>query len=165
MPRRLALRRGRGESGQSIVEFALILPLIVLLMAIAFTGWDAMQQTIRLTSAARAGALQAAHDLSQYISQNSLTCAQMVPGQSGWTTESPTAWNHATTAVNNEEGSSAFQNSSSASDNYVNMTESTDTNSGLTIYVVSVTVSHKVGAWIPVVSTQHVNTTATARYC
>ncbi len=61
---RVALvRRGDDEDGQSAVEFALILPVIVLLVAIAFNGWSALQSSIRLTSAARAGAIAAANDL------------------------------------------------------------------------------------------------------
>jgi Flp pilus assembly protein TadG len=162
-----ARQRARGESGQSLVEFALILPLVVLLMAIAFSGWDAMQQTIRLTSAARAGAIQAAHDLSTYITSNKLTCAAAA-SSAGWAGASgafQTAWNDATTSVNNEESLGVYQNTKSTNDDYVNMTSSTDNDLGVTIYVVTVTVSRQVGAWIPAVSNQKINATATARYC
>lgn len=46
-----------------MVEMVVILPLVLILLSFAFMGWDSMQQSIRLTSAARAGAIKAANDL------------------------------------------------------------------------------------------------------
>jgi len=127
---------------------AVVLPLLVLLMGIAFTGWSAMQSSIRLTTAARAGAIKAANDL-----------------QAG--KQASTAWNDATTAVNLEEGvSNIYQNTNSHADDYVNMSETTDTlnGTGVTIKVVQITISQSIVAVIPVVSSLSVNTDATARY-
>src|SRR5580693_2663826 len=83
--RHMSGTRRRDESGQALVEFALVLPLVILIVAVAFNGWDGMQKTIRLTSAARAGAIVAASDLAAGDSQQ-------------------TAWNDAVTAINAEEG-------------------------------------------------------------
>ena len=65
IPRRRS--RQRDESGTALVELALVLPLVILLLGVAFNGWNGMQATIRLTSAARAGAIVAAADLTSNI--------------------------------------------------------------------------------------------------
>jgi len=138
---------------------ALLLPLILLLVAIAFTGWSALQQTISLTSAARAGAIKAANDLAQ-AGQGPGTC----PVGSGATA---TAWQDATNAINSEEGTSVYQCSNSGADDYVTLTTTTDSLNGTLstpMSLVTITLSHNVGAWIPVVSNLHVTATATGRY-
>ncbi len=53
---RVALRRLRERRGVSAVEFAVILPLLLLIMLGAFDLGNAFQQSMRLESAARAGA-------------------------------------------------------------------------------------------------------------
>ena len=50
--------------GQSLVEFSLAFPLFMLLVAVCFTGSQAMSSVIGLSSAARAGAIAAANDVS-----------------------------------------------------------------------------------------------------
>ena len=144
MPRR------HDEAGQSAVEFALVLPVIILLVAIAFNGWSALQSSIRLTTAARAGAIAAANDLGP---PNNMSTA--------------TALADATTAINNEEGvSGVYQHTNAAADNYVSLSTSTDTlaGTGVTIKVVTVTITHRVTAWVPVVSLPQLSARATARY-
>jgi Flp pilus assembly protein TadG len=161
-------RRG-DEAGQSIVEMALILPFITLLIAIAFTGWNALQQTIRLTTATRSGAIKAANDLSGYIATNKLQCSAMVSGSTAWTndfSQSPTPQDDATSAINAEEGvTNTYQDNSASSDNYVSLTSAIDNDAGVSVYVVTITISHQVATWFPFLSAPHVTATATARYC
>jgi len=141
----------RGESGQALVEFVLVLPLVALLMGVAFTGWNAMQLSVRLTSAARAGAIQAAADLASGDSQ-----AQ--------------AATDATTAVNNEEGvSGVYQDSDPAAADYVSVSQPTSqtvsgTSGTTTINVVTVTISRTADTLVPFVGNIAVNTHATARF-
>jgi Flp pilus assembly protein TadG len=145
-------RRGRrgGESGQALVEFVLVLPVVALIMGVAFDGWNAMQLDIRLTSAARAGAIQAASDLA----------ANDAP---------QTAWDAATAAVNAEEGDTGvYQDTDPSAQNYVHMATSTQSvtagNGPIAMNVVTITISRTPATLVPLVSTLSVNTTATARY-
>lgn len=129
-----------------MVEFVVILPLALLLFGVAFTGWQGMQTSIRLTTAARAGAILAAQDLQ---------------------TGSGNAWNDATLAVNQEEGvTNVYQNSSPGADNYVNMSVTPETLSaaGLTINVVKISITHAVVPVVPAVWKLSVTSSATARY-
>jgi Flp pilus assembly protein TadG len=144
--------RCRDESGQALVEFALVLPLVILIVAVAFNGWDGMQKTIRLTSAARAGAIVAASDLAAGDSQQ-------------------TAWNDAVTAINAEEGDTSvavYQNTNSSQPNYVNIATPQQTlSSGATtviVKVVTITVSPSSVTLVPYVGHISVTTHATARY-
>ena len=57
--------RRRRARGQSLVEMAIVLPVMISMLALAYTGWDAIHRVIGITSAARAGALQAAADLPE----------------------------------------------------------------------------------------------------
>ena len=138
--------RRRSETGQALVEFVVILPLMVLLLGGGFTAWEGMQRSIRLTTAARAGAIVAANDL-----------------QSG----TGNAWSDATLAVNQEEGvTNVYQNTSSSAADYVNMAQSTDTldGTGLTIHVVTITITHTVIPLVSGVWKVPVSASATARY-
>jgi len=139
--------QGRDDSGQALIEFVLVLPVVALLMGVAFNGWSGLQLSIRLTSAARAGAIQAANDLAAHP------------------TQTQTAWNDATTAVNQEEGvTNVYQNTNGAADGYVNMAITTTTTGGVTVNVVTVTISEVSFTLVPIVKNIGVSAHATARY-
>ncbi len=124
----------------------LVLPLILVMLGAGFTGWDAMQESIRLTSAAHAGAIKAANDI-----------------QAG---QSANAWNDATTAVNQEENASnVYQNTNSGAADYVKMTQATDNlnGSGASINTVTITISNAHVTVMPFVWNMTVTTSATAR--
>ena len=145
---RQAVRRvsSRDESGQALVEFALVLPLLVLLVGIAFNGWDAMQVSIRLTSAARAGAIAAANALVD----------QDTPSQ---------AQDAATAAINQEEGGSLYQDQQQSKANYVNINNTSEPlNGGGSIGTVTITITPPYITLIPFVQQISVATHATARY-
>lgn len=141
------------ESGQALVELVIVLPLVALLLGVAFNGWSGMQLSQRLTSAARAGAIQAANELG---------------GPNPPPTQ--TILNDATNAVNKEEGvSGVYQSGDSTADDYVSMTTSGETisaaNGGtLNINVVTITISKRSSSLIPFVGTFPVTAHATARY-
>jgi len=145
--------RRRDEGGQALVELVIVLPLVALLLGVAFNGWSGMQLAQRLTSAARAGALQAANELG----------SQSPPS-------TQTILDDATKAVNAEEGvSGVYQNSESGADDYVSMTTSAETistaNGGtLNINVVTIAVSQRSSSLVPFVGTFPVTAHATARY-
>jgi len=152
MQRRERARRRvrRGESGQALVEFVLVLPVVALLMGVAFNGWNALQLSIRLTSAARAGAIEAANDLAAKDSQQ-------------------VAWDAATAAVNSEEGDTGvYQDKNAQAANYVDMTTSTQTvtssDSTVQIQVVQITISQTSATLVPFVTSLSVNAHASARY-
>jgi Flp pilus assembly protein TadG len=73
------------------VEFAISLPVLILLLALAFVGWQAVHTVIALNGAARAGAVTAANDVRHGVS----------PIQES---------TDVTSAVNAEQGSTAFTN-------------------------------------------------------
>jgi Flp pilus assembly protein TadG len=56
--------RRQARGGQSLVEFAIVLPLMLLLVGGAYTMWTGLHSAIGVTSAARAGALTAANQLA-----------------------------------------------------------------------------------------------------
>src|SRR5947209_14988251 len=116
-------RRLRGESGVALVETALIIPILALLLGIAYTAYSSMQQSIRLTTAARAAAIKAANELQADIVTNGGTAptgAQLT-----------TALADATAAVNQEEGvTNVYQAGCNTQNNCVNMTEASDNLSG-----------------------------------
>lgn len=138
---------------------ALVLPVFLLLLAVGYTGWDAMHQTIGMTSAARAGAIVAANDMQNSVSQNQ-------------------ALSDATVAINAEEGSGTTYkcqtspavgscSASACSNDCVTLSTSTGTQSGsagLTIDLVTITITRSMSADIPLVSGVRVAATATARY-
>jgi Flp pilus assembly protein TadG len=135
-----------------MVEMALVMPILVILTGIAFNGWSAMQASIRLTAAVRAGTIAAANDLA-------------APNN----TSSAVALAAATLAINQEEGVvNVYQSSNPAADNYVTISAVPTTDSlngtGVTISVVTIKIAHLVTAWVPVLQSIHVTTTATARY-
>jgi Flp pilus assembly protein TadG len=139
--------RRHDESGTALVELALVIPLVILLMGVAFNGWNGMQESIRLTSAARAGAILAASDLTS------------APGATGQ------AATDAATAINAEEGTDLYQSTNSGANNYVSIATQTDTISArVTISVVTVTISHASVSFVPFVGSFPVTTHATARY-
>lgn len=143
-------RIGRDESGQALVEFVLVLPVVALLMGVAFNGWNALQLSIRLTSAARAGAIEAANDLAAKDSQQ-------------------VAWDAATAAVNAEEGDTGvYQDTNAQAPDYVDMKTSTQevtsSNSTVQIQVVQITISQTSATLVPFVTNLSVNAHATARY-
>jgi Flp pilus assembly protein TadG len=140
--------RAGDESGQALVEFVLVLPVVALVMGVAFNGWNAMQLSIRLTTAARAGAIQAANDLAANPAQTQAALAA------------------ATAAVNAEEGdTNVYQDTNSAAQDYVSMsTSSTTTSGGVTINMVTITISQTSATLVPIVANLPVNAHATARY-
>jgi Flp pilus assembly protein TadG len=155
---RLGGARRRDDTGQALVEFALVLPLLVLLMGIAFNGWNAMELSIRLTSAARAGAIAAA---------NTIGTDNLLPGQAVSTAQQLAAQNAAMTAVNAEEGVSAvYQDTDASHSNYVAIlvNPQDQTTNGPTIGTVKITISPAPATLIPFVGKISVTTDATARY-
>jgi hypothetical protein len=56
--------RGGAERGQSTAEFALVLPLFLLILAVSFSGSGFLNAVIGLNGAARAGAITAANDVN-----------------------------------------------------------------------------------------------------
>lgn len=147
---RLVVRR-HDETGTALVELALVVPLVILLMGAAFNGWNGMQASIRLTSAARAGAIVAASDLSTTPSHAPTSIHQ--------------AQVDATSAINNEEAASIYQSDDSGANNYVNIGTSVESIAdGATIDVVTITISHSSASFVPFVGSFPVTTHATARY-
>jgi Flp pilus assembly protein TadG len=73
------------------VEFAISLPVLILLLALAFVGWEAVHTVIALNGAARAGAVTAANDVRHGVSQFQEST-------------------DVTSAVNAEQGTTAFTN-------------------------------------------------------
>ena len=145
--------RFHDESGTALVELALVLPLVVLLLGAAFNGWNGMQHTIRLTSAARAGAIVAANDLTTTPSHPATTQDQALAD--------------ATTAINAEEGATAiYQSIDSSANNYVSiaLTPNETISGPVTISVVTITISHASVSFVPFVGSFPVTTHATARY-
>jgi Flp pilus assembly protein TadG len=149
-------RRGRrrDEAGQALVEFALVLPLVVLLVGIAFNGWNGMQLSLRLASAARAGALTAASDLPAD------------PNVAPTGGQMQTALTDATTAINQEEGvTNVYQSTNPAASNYVTISQSADTiTGGPTINIVTISISQAPVTLVPFVGKISVSAHATARY-
>ncbi len=138
--------RRRDEAGQAVVEMALVLPLVALLLAIAFNAWSAMQLSVRLTSAARAGALVAASDL-------------------GKNDTAKQAQDAATAAINAEESTNVYQDINAVAANYVSMSQPPPQSvSGVNIDVVTVTITESSTTLIPFVHDLSVNAHATARY-
>ncbi len=147
---------GRGrrhdETGQALVEFALVLPLVILLMSVAFNGWNGIQLDVRLTSAARAGALQAANALATNPTQVAA------------------AWGLATNAVNLEENSTIYQNTDSSLPDYVNLTQTQSPvahgpgEPAITVNVVTITISQASVALVPVIGKISVSAHAAAEY-
>jgi Flp pilus assembly protein TadG len=127
----------------------------MLLLGAAFNGWNGMQESIRLTSAARAGAIVAANDLTATPAHpTGLSQKQAV--------------DDATTAINAEEGAATgtYQDDNSGANNYVSITTAQNiTISGnVTISTVTVTISHSSVSFVPFVGSFPVTTHATARY-
>jgi Flp pilus assembly protein TadG len=144
-PTRARRLRRHDESGTALVELALVVPILILFMGVAFNGWNSMQASIRLTSAARAGAIEAASDLGGSNAANALS--------------------DATNAVNAEEDTNIYQDDDSSANNYVSISKSSDSISGGgTMNVVTVTISHSSGSFVPFVGSFPVTTHATARY-
>ncbi|HVA02781.1 MAG TPA: TadE/TadG family type IV pilus assembly protein [Acidimicrobiales bacterium] len=145
--------RRHDEAGTALVELALVIPLVMLLLGAAFNGWNGMQESIRLTSAARAGAIVAASDLTS---------------NSGHTaTTQSTALADATTAINAEEGATnVYQSTDSGANNYVSiaLTPNETISGSVTISVVTITISHASVSFVPFVGSFPVTTHATARY-
>jgi Flp pilus assembly protein TadG len=145
-------RRRRDETGTALVELALVVPVVMLLLGIAFNGWNAMQESIRLTSAARAGAIVAAGDLSTTSTHVALS--------------EPQALTDATAAVNAEEGvTNVYQSDNSGANDYVSISEQTKINvSGVTINLVTITISQSSASFVPFVGSFPVTTHATGSY-
>ncbi|HEX4979070.1 MAG TPA: TadE family protein [Acidimicrobiales bacterium] len=91
----MAGRRGRGESGASLVEFALILPVFFTLLLGMFTGGLAYTRKLAVTDASREGArygatlpLSAAPDVDTWLGQVAdvavaSASGELDPGESG----------------------------------------------------------------------------------
>lgn len=134
------------------MEFALVLPLLALLMGVAFNGWNGIQLDINLTSAARAGAVAAANSLAGNSNPS--------------TSDINNATGLAITAINQAEGvSNVYQGDPSQAD-YVNVTTSPGQplQSGITINVLEVTISNVSVTLVPVVGAISLSAHASARY-
>jgi Flp pilus assembly protein TadG len=151
----IRLRR-RDEGGQALVEFALVLPLIVLLMAVAFNGWNGIQLDLRLTSAARAGAIEAANDLAQAVATSGTLPAAVTQA----------VQIDVTNTINNEENTNIYQYSQAQMPNYVSIAapQAESVSGGGAIYVVNVTISNVSVTLIPIAGNISVTVHATARY-
>jgi hypothetical protein len=122
-------------------------------VGIAFNGWDAMQVSIRLTSAARAGAIAAANAI---VDGDTTSQAQQA----------------AIMAINQEEGGGSTFQANAAKPNYVNVVSNPGeplTNGGGasgtgTIGTVTVTITPSSITLIPFIQQISVATHATARY-
>jgi Flp pilus assembly protein TadG len=151
-------RRRRGdESGQALVEFALVLPLVALLMAVAFNGWNGIQLSLRLTSGARAGAIAAANYLATQ------------PTQPANAAELQTAQDNATADVNAEENTTIYQDSNSSQPDYVGISTTSSsftdsTSATVTINVVRITISQVSVDLVPIVGAIGVSVHASAEY-
>ena len=55
--------RRRRQSGQALVEFAIVLPLFLFVLGGGFTMWQGLHGSVNLTSGVRAGVLVASSDL------------------------------------------------------------------------------------------------------
>jgi Flp pilus assembly protein TadG len=142
-------RRAAGESGQAIVEFCLALPLVALLLGVGFNGWNSMDLSVQLTSAARAGAIQAANDLG-----TNPTATQK-------------AADDATAAVNAEQGTTnVYQDTDPSAGDYVSVTEppTQTTTAGTNLNVVVVTITTTPVALVPFIHSLSITASATARY-
>jgi Flp pilus assembly protein TadG len=138
-------RRARrtASKGQALVEMSLILPVVFLLLVTAYTGSDAMHQAIGLTSAARAGAIVAAHDL------------QIPLG-------SDVALSDAVNAVNAEEGvSNVYTSGGGCSPNCVTLNQPSGTLS--TITMAQITVTHWVVPDVALLAGIQISASASAR--
>jgi Flp pilus assembly protein TadG len=135
------------SAGQALVEMSLILPFVLLLVGIAWTASDAMHNAIGLTSAARAGAIWAASDLTVDGSASGITKAR----------------NDATTGVNAEEGVNIYvANTGACTNNCVTLTQTSGATSS--INEAQITVTHSVLTNLPLLSGINVSASATARY-
>ena len=157
--------RGRrpDEAGQALVEFALVLPLVILLVSVAFNGWNGIQLDLRLTGAARAGVLVAANELSNDVT--------MVNGGGPPTqAQLDKAQTDAATAINNEENTTVYQTDPTKPD-YVSLTPGSDAIPGgatgespFTINVVTITISQASVSLVPVIGNISVSAHATSEY-
>ncbi len=129
-----------------MVEMAIVLPLMLALLAVAYTGWEAMHTDIGITSAARAGAIQATYAYDQKYD------ADIAAGDSPAVADAdamPMAAPAALAAVNSEENTTMFQPAGpTCTKACVKVTEVPSTNYRPSILVVSITES--VSAQIPV---------------
>jgi Flp pilus assembly protein TadG len=130
------------SKGQALVEMALVLPVMALLLGVAYTASDAMHSTIGLTSAARAGAIVAANDL-----RNSMSSTQ--------------ALTDATSTVNAEENVNIYQSGGGCTDNCVTLAQPTGGSSSINL--VQITITHSVTSALPLLSGIKVSTQAAAR--
>ena len=55
--------RVQARRGQALVEFSLVFPVFLVMLAVAFDGWNVLNSAVALTGAARAGAIVAREDV------------------------------------------------------------------------------------------------------
>ncbi|MGH7640816.1 MAG: TadE/TadG family type IV pilus assembly protein [Candidatus Dormibacteria bacterium] len=132
-------RRFGGRAGQAVTEFALVLPIAVLILGLAATGGQMLAESITLTQAARSAALAAANDYAAGNFSDEV--------------------HDATVAAQDEQGGSAF---TCPGHNCVSVNNLSGVNyPGQTMAVVVITQS--IDPFIPIVPQITVTGTATAQ--
>lgn len=142
--------RRQEAAGQSLVEMSIALPLMLLLVASAFTLWIGLDGSIGLTNAARAGSLTVATQLAA----NSVMPAAG-PGAPYTPAELSAVLPYATAAVNAEEGVTNLYHSApcSSGQSCVSLSSANvPTGGGAYLPVVTVTVTEMVHPQVPVVN-------------
>ena len=134
--------------------------VVILLMSVGFNGWNGIQLDVRLTSAARAGALQAASDLAADMRLN--------PAQPPTLAQINAALDDATAAINAEENSTIYQHVDPTKDYVTILPSHNDVTAPgertITINVVTITISQASVALVPVVGNISVTAHAAAEY-
>ena len=143
-----------------MVEFAIILPFFLFLLAGGFSVWEGLHGSVNLTSAARAGALVASGDLRGGCNANAVPPVPVCPPPTPAALLS--AANKAVAAINAEEQTAVYNNAPGCTSNCVTVTLVTGPRTGTN--EVQVSVQSRVLPAIPGLPVLGVTATATASY-